>query len=172
MNTKLFSIAAVMAAGARACEDNLSCTLFTEANYGGTSHKFCLSTLLDGSVTRNLGHSFVFQNQNIFGLDTLSSYRCGANVSMDVCAENVGQGLVDHEDGKGLVKDWYCVGSILLQTDGAGDEKPILTNSNLANGIVLHYDPDPPTQTDSCSTTLYKERNCDGGLVIDQDEST
>ena len=79
---------------------------------------------------------------------------------MDVCAENVGQEMVNRGDGKGLVKDWSCAGSILLQTDGTGDEKPELVNGNLANGIVLHYDPEPPTQTESCQTTLFVNRDC------------
>ena len=166
MNTnKLISIAAIMAAGAMACEDNLSCTLYTEDNYGGTSEKLCLGNLIDGSVTRNLGYSFV-NSPIIFSRDTLSSFKCGADVAMDVCAEGIGQNMVDHGDGKGLVKDWYCVGSLLLQTDGAGDEQATLETTNLANGIVLYHapQPEPPTQTESCSTTLYYKRNCDAGL--------
>ena len=138
MNTKLYSIAAIMAAGAMACEDNLSCTLYTEPNYGGISEKLCLGNLMDGSVTRNLGYSFV-DSSHIFSMDALSSYKCGADVSMDVCADTVTQRMVDHNDGKGPVKDWSCNGSFLHQTNGTGDEQPTLENSNLANGIVLHH---------------------------------
>ena len=168
MNTnKLISIAAIMAAGAMACEDNLSCTLYTEDNYGGASKKLCLGNLFGGSVTPSLGYSFV-DSPHIFSRDTLSSFKCGADVAMDVCAEGIGQRMVDHGDGRGLIKEWYCVGSLLFQTDGAGDEQASLETTNLTNGIVLFHapQPEPPTQTESCSTTLYYERNCDAGLEI------
>ena len=49
--TKLFySIAAIMATGAMAsaeCEDRLTCTLYSEANYTGDSYDFCLTRGLD-----------------------------------------------------------------------------------------------------------------------------
>lgn len=61
MNTKLFSVAAIMAAGAMAecISENLTCTLYTEINYGGTAQEVCLDTYLDGTVVHNLGKSFV-----------------------------------------------------------------------------------------------------------------
>ena len=81
MNTKLFSVAAIMAAGAMACEDNVKCTLYTEDNYGGDAHSFCLGNYF-GSDTpvHTSGHSFVYNHQHIFAMDTLSSFKCGADV--------------------------------------------------------------------------------------------
>ena len=95
---------------------------------------------------------------------------------MDLCAEGINQGQIDYEDGRGSVKLYSCTyDDVLYSTDGAGEEQPTLVNHNLANGIVMYYDPqplepeepedpEPPQQTESCATTLYFERDCEAGI--------
>lgn len=97
---------------------------------------------------------------------------------MDICAEGIHERYVDYEDGYGQVKDYSCThDDTLFSSEVAGDEQPDLVNLNLANGIVLYHapqpdepeEPEPPTQTESCATTLYLERDCDYGLLVSHD---
>merc|ERR1712024_229456 len=95
---------------------------------------------------------------------------------MDLCAEGINQSQIDYEDGRGSVKLYSCThDDVLFSTEAAGEEQPTLVNYNLANGIVMYYDPqpiepeepedpEPPQQTESCATTLYFGRDCDAGL--------
>lgn len=94
MNTKITSIAAIMAAGAMAADnERVCCTLYTEAEYQGLSQEYCLEeNKWTGAMEQMRGESFVYSHQDIFAMNTLHSFTCGADVQMDVCSEGIWKG--------------------------------------------------------------------------------
>ena len=142
--------------------DDTCCKLYYERTNYSSCWTTCIYTVSDGSFDKSYGYP-IKESVN------LSSYKCGRDVSLDICAEGV-KAIESFDENDQYRLEYSCKGAILLQSEDYGKDQSTLVKGG---GLVVRYTPMPeePTPVKHCRTTLYSQRDCDQGLSVEDDES-